>query len=215
MTEFAAAREQMVREQLRRRGVSDVAVLAAMGRVPRHEFVPAEYQELAYDDQPLPIGGGQTISQPYVIALMLQHLRLSGGEKVLEIGAGSGYQAALLAELASEVWTVERVGHLADRARERLERLGYRTAHVVRGDGTKGLPSQAPFDGILIAAAAPGIPQPLIEQLAPGGRLVAPVGPRWTQSLIVATKTATGLQQRDVCGVVFVPLIGEHGWTEE
>ncbi len=214
MNGLVAARERMVRDQLIRRGISDERVLAAMRRVPRHEFVPAEYHGLAYDDQPLPIGVGQTISQPYVIALMIQHLRLTGSEKVLEVGAGSGYQAALLAELAKEVWTIERVETLADQARERLARLGYENVRVVVGDGTKGLPQQAPFDAILVAAAAPDIPEPLLEQLAADGRLVAPVGERHAQSLVVATRTDKGLRRREVCGVVFVPLIGEHGWEE-
>ncbi|MFQ6133078.1 MAG: protein-L-isoaspartate(D-aspartate) O-methyltransferase [Armatimonadota bacterium] len=212
MTDFAAASERMVQDQLIRRGISDERVLAAMRRVPRHEFVKPEHLALAYDDQPLPIGEGQTISQPYVVALTLEQLRLRGDEKVLEVGTGSGYQAAVLAELAREVCTIDRVAGLADAARERLCRLGYDRVMVVAGDGTKGLPEQAPFDGIVVAAAAPSLPPPLIEQLSPGGRLVAPVGRRHAQSLIVATKVGEELTQRELCGVVFVPLIGEHGW---
>lgn len=212
MNDYAAARERMVRDQLVRRGVADERVLAAMGEVPRHEFVLPEHLERAYDDQPLPIGEGQTISQPYVVAVMLEQLRLRGGEKALEVGTGSGYQAAVLAELAWQVYTIDRVESLATTARERLQRLGYDNVTVVAGDGTKGLPEYAPFDGVVVAAAAPGLPEPLIEQLAPGGRLVAPVGRRHAQSLVVATKVGEELSQRELCGVVFVPLIGEHGW---
>lgn len=215
MNDFAAAREAMVRDQLIRRGVGDERVLTAMRTVPRHEFVLPEHLGLAYDDQPLPIGEGQTISQPYVVALMLEHLHLRGDEKVLEVGTGSGYQAAVLAELAAEVYTIDRVESLARTARERLLRLGYDNVTVVAGDGTNGLPEQAPFEGIIVAAAAPGLPEPLIEQLAPGGRLVAPVGRRHTQSLVVASKVGDQIAQRELCGVVFVPLIGEHGWESE
>jgi protein-L-isoaspartate(D-aspartate) O-methyltransferase len=185
-----------------------------MRAVPRHRFVPDEYAPAAYEDQPLPIGAGQTISAPYVVGLMLELLELKGDEVVLEVGTGSGYQAALLGELARRVYTIDRVAALAATAQRRLEALGYANVSVVIGDGTAGLPFCGPFDGIVVAAAAPHVPQPLVDQLAEGGRLVVPVGGRDTQMLTVLRKYGQELTQRSVCGVVFVPLIGEHGWRE-
>jgi protein-L-isoaspartate(D-aspartate) O-methyltransferase len=204
----------MVQQQLVRRGIRDQRVLAAMRKVPRHHFVPEEYLYSAYDDQPLPIGEGQSISQPYIVALMLELLQLNGDEKALEVGTGSGYQAALLAELASYVYTIERLPSLAAGARERLGALGYKNISVVTGDGTEGLPYCGPFEAIIVAAAAPDFPEPLVQQLAEGGRITMPVGPRHSQSLLVGRKERGEMTQRDVCGVVFVPLIGAHGWAE-
>ncbi|MGD8237247.1 MAG: protein-L-isoaspartate(D-aspartate) O-methyltransferase [Armatimonadota bacterium] len=212
--DWGAARHEMVQQQLVRRGIRDERVLAAMRTVPRHRFVPPEYLYSAYEDQPLPIGEGQTISQPYIVALMLEVLELRGDKKVLEVGTGSGYQTALLAELAHHVYTIERLPRLAAEAQERLAALGYKNISVVTGDGTEGLPYCGPFEAIIVAAAAPDFPEPLVEQLADGGRIAMPVGPRHSQSLLVGAKEGGELAKRDVCGVVFVPLIGAHGWAE-
>ncbi|MFQ6098900.1 MAG: protein-L-isoaspartate(D-aspartate) O-methyltransferase [Armatimonadota bacterium] len=212
--EFERARHDMVEHQLIGRGIRDERVLAAMRKVPRHAFVPEGLDVAAYSDQPLPIGGGQTISAPYVVALMLELLELKGDETVLEVGTGSGYQAALLAELARRVYTIERVPELAARARENLQSLGYGDVSVVVGDGTQGLAFCGPFDGIVVAAASPQIPPPLVEQLTDGGRLVLPLGGRNTQTLVVIRRRGDRVEQREVCGVVFVPLIGDHGWKQ-
>ena len=208
--ENAAARRRMVRDQVRFRGVSDPAVLSAMERVPRHCFVPPEYRDLAYADMPLPIGHGQTVSQPYVVARMTELLELTPRDRVLEIGTGSGYQAAVLAEIASRVYTVEILPDLARRARERLASLGYGNVEVRVGDGRKGWPEAAPFDAILVTAAAAEPPPALLRQLKEGGRLCMPVGPPGgVQSLVVITKSAAGLERRTVMPVRFVPLKGE------
>jgi len=198
--------------ELRALGIRDERVLSAMERVPRHLFVPPELVPYAYEDRPLPIGAGQTISQPYIVALSTQALELSPQDRVLEIGTGSGYQAAVLAELAGEVYTVERLPELSQAARERLERLGYKNLHFRVGDGTKGWPEEAPFDAILVTAAAPRVPQSLIEQLAEGGRLVIPIGGRESQTLWRMEKRAGRLKKAYLCPCTFVPLIGEEGW---
>jgi protein-L-isoaspartate(D-aspartate) O-methyltransferase len=211
---YEEARRAMIETQLRRRGVNEPGVLAAMGAVPRHEFVPPDFRSRAYEDTPVPIGDGQTISQPYIVAAMTASLHLSGNERVLEIGTGCGYQAAVLASLAKEIFTIECRAELATSAAERLARLGYANVHVHCGDGTLGLPEFAPFDAILVAAAAPAAPAPLLAQLAEGGRMVIPVGSVENQELQlferVSGKTSTTLLEP--CR--FVPLVGAHGWKE-
>ncbi len=202
----------MVETQLRKRGIKDPLVLDAMGRVPRHEFVPPEYGEKAYLDGPLPIGTGQTISQPYMVAVMTESLRLQGGDKVLEIGTGSGYQTAILAEIAGEVYSVERHKDLALKAEKILNDLGYANTHIKVGDGTLGWKEKAPFDGIIVTAGAPFVSQALKDQLTDGGRLVIPVGSRWSQELLRITKEGDSFFQEDLLGCVFVPLVGEEGW---
>lgn len=209
---YAEQRNDMVKTQLKRRGIKDPLILQAMGRVVRHEFVPAAHIGSAYHDGPLPIGSGQTISQPYMVAIMTEALGLKGGEKVLEIGTGSGYQAAVLAEIAGEVYTIERHGELAERAKQRLLELNYHNVHVSVGDGTLGLSEKAPFDGIIVTAGAPHVPESLKEQLSEGGRLVIPVGGQYLQSLLRITRKGDDFQQEDLLGCVFVPLIGEDGW---
>ena len=200
----------MVRFQLEARGVRDSRVLDAMRRVPRHCFVPAGRIKDAYADHPLPIGHGQTISQPYMVALMTERLGLSGGERVLEIGTGTGYQAAVLAELAAEVFTMERIGELATTAARTLRELGCHNVAVVSGDGCRGLPDHAPFDAILVAAAAPTVPERLREQLADGGVLVVPVGGHAeVQVLTVVRRTGRSFTVSEDTGCRFVPLIGE------
>jgi protein-L-isoaspartate(D-aspartate) O-methyltransferase len=213
--EAARLRAQMVETQIRSRGVSDERVLAAMLKVPRHLFIPDADIYSAYADHPIPIGSSQTISQPYMVAIMTEHLALKGHEKVLEVGTGSGYQAAVLAELAAELYTIERISGLAETARRLLSDLGYQNIHVIVADGTRGLPEHAPYDGIIVTAAAPGLAQPWVQQLAEGGRLVAPVGDRWTQELVVARKVGGKIEQKSEGGCCFVPLIGEHGWPEQ
>jgi protein-L-isoaspartate(D-aspartate) O-methyltransferase len=204
----AAARARMVQEQLAARGVRDPRVLAAMGKVPRHEFVPERYQAQAYDDHPLPIGARQTISQPYVVAYMTEQLQLKGDERVLEVGTGSGYQAAVLAEMCRDVYTIEIIDQLAARARATLRRLGYRAVHVRAGDGYRGWPEVAPFDAIIVTAAPEHVPQPLIDQLKLGGRMIVPVGAA-NQELIRLTKTADGVREERLLPVRFVPMTGE------
>lgn len=205
-------RARMVEAQLRARGIRDERVLAAMGKVPREEFIANEDGDNAYGDYPLPIGAGQTISQPYIVASMVEALELRPQDRVLEVGTGTGYQAAILGELAAEVWTIERHAELADKAREILQRLGYANVHVVTGDGSLGLEEQAPFDKILVAAAAPRVPEKLVAQLADGGRLVVPVGSRAEQQVLVVRKMGeqTVVTPREGCR--FVPLVGEQGW---
>ncbi len=207
-------REHMVRDQVERRGVRDPRVLEAMRAVPRHLFLTGPDQSSAYDDTPLPIGCRQTISQPYIVGYMTEALAPRETDTVLEIGTGSGYQTAVLACLARRVISIERIPELADRARENLRALEIDNAEVVTGDGTAGRPEQAPFDAILITAGAPAVPQPLTEQLAVGGRLIAPVGGRSVQELELWTRTQTGFDNRRLIAVVFVPLIGDHGWKE-
>jgi protein-L-isoaspartate(D-aspartate) O-methyltransferase len=209
---FAREREQMVEHQLVPRGIADARVLEAMRRVPRHLFVEEALRDRAYGDHPLPIGEGQTISQPFMVARMTELLKLTGREKVLEIGTGSGYQAAILGQLAARVCTVERIARLAARARQTLEGLGYRNVWVRTANGTFGWPDEAPFDGILVAAGAPGVPPPLLEQLAEGGRLVMPVGPVDCQRLQVIDKTGGETRITEDSGCVFVKLIGKYAW---
>jgi protein-L-isoaspartate(D-aspartate) O-methyltransferase len=213
--EAARLRAHMVETQIRSRGVSDERVLAAMLKVPRHLFIPDADIYSAYADHPVPIGVSQTISQPYMVAIMTEHLALKGHEKVLEIGTGSGYQAAVLGELAAELYTIERISSLAEKAERLLSDLGYENIHVIVADGTKGLEEHAPYDGVIVTAGAPGLAQPWVQQLAEGGRLVAPVGDRWTQELVVARKVGGKIEQKSEGGCCFVPLIGEHGWPEQ
>jgi protein-L-isoaspartate(D-aspartate) O-methyltransferase len=202
---------EMVERQIRRRGVTDEDVLHAMERVPRHEFVPEKYQAQAYADHPLPIGYGQTISQPYIVALMTELLELETTDRVLEIGTGSGYQAAILAEIVAEVYTVEIVEPLAIEAKQRLEQLGYTNVHTLHADGYHGWEEHAPYDAIIVTAAPAHIPQPLVRQLKDGARLVVPVGPPGGyQTLWQITKEGDKIKERDVTGVLFVPLTGDH-----
>lgn len=208
-----AEREAMVDRQLRERGISDERVLAAMLRVPRELFVPEELRDRAYDDAALPIGEGQTISQPYMVARICEELALRGGERVLDVGTGSGYQAAVLAELAAEVHSIERIAVLADRARERLAEAGYAgRVHVHVGDGSRGLPEHAPFSAIAVAAAAPQPPEALYEQLEPRGRLVVPVGDLREQQLQLIVHTPEGPAVLRTVPCRFVPLIGDGGF---
>jgi len=202
----------MVRTQIERRGVTDARVLEAMRTVPRHRLLPDRLRSQAYSDQAIPIGEGQTISQPYMVACMLEGLRLEGTEKALDVGAGSGYQTALLSVLCREVIGIERIPLLAERAAHRLKELGYQNARIVVGDGTLGYEEEAPYDAIIVGAGAPEVPQPLIDQLAVGGRLVIPVGDRYLQHLVTVTKGTRGTVTHDGIGCVFVPLLGEHGW---
>ncbi len=211
---FAAARDRMVQTQLVPRGIRDPKVLFAMRKVPRHLFVEEALRNQAYGDFPLPIGEQQTISQPYIVAFMTEALKLTGVEKVLEIGTGCGYQAAILAELAPEVYSIERLHTLATLARRNLEALRYFNVKIKVGDGTLGWPEEAPFDAIMVTAAAPGIPQPLLDQLAMEGRLVIPVGDRYSQTLDVVRKTPEGLQHDYRGGCRFVKLIGSYGWEK-
>ncbi len=215
--DFDSQRERLIEYGLRNRGITDAAVLRAMREVPREQFVDEEMREFAYRDSPLPIGSGQTISQPYIVALMTEALELSSRERVLEIGTGSGYAAAVLSKIAKEVYTVERLGDLAKSAQARLERLGYRNVHVLHADGTLGWEEQAPFDAIVVTAGGPQVPPALLEQLRIGGRLVIPVGQEnCEQRLMRIVRLGNGrFAQEDLGGVLFVPLIGQEGWQEE
>jgi protein-L-isoaspartate(D-aspartate) O-methyltransferase len=204
----AREREQMVAQQIAARGVRDERTLAAMRKVPRHLFVPAEVAGQAYADHPLPIGHGQTISQPYIVGFMTEALDLDDDETVLEVGTGSGYQAAVLAEIVARVYTIEIVAPLAEESRTRLRDLGYSNVEVRAGDGYRGWPEAAPFDAIIVTAAAPRIPEPLMEQLAEGGRLVLPVGDEW-QELVVVTRRGDRFEKKRVLPVRFVPMTGE------
>lgn len=204
----AAERARMIEDQIVRRGVSNPLVLAAMRKVPRHLFVPEEVRFAAYDDEPLPIGHDQTISQPYIVAFMTEALGLRGGERVLEVGTGSGYQAAVLAEIAGEVFTIEIVEPLASRAADTLRRLGHENVRVRAGDGYRGWPDHAPFEAIMVTAAPDHVPEPLLEQLAPGGRMIIPVG-QASQELLLLEKTPEGIRRRSVLPVRFVPMTGE------
>jgi protein-L-isoaspartate(D-aspartate) O-methyltransferase len=209
----ARARADMVERQLRRRGTFDERVLEAMERVPRELFVPEDLRHLAYEDGALPIGNGQTISQPFIVATICQLLDLSADDRVLDVGTGSGYQAAVLAELAAEVVTIERVPELARAARAALVDAGYGDVEVRVGDGSLGVPERAPFDGIAVAAAAPAVPPALYEQLVEGGRLVVPRGGRWGQQLVVVERTQDGPLERASVPCRFVPLVGEEGFA--
>jgi protein-L-isoaspartate(D-aspartate) O-methyltransferase len=211
---FATLRQKMVETQLRARGLRDPRVLAAMGKIPRHLFVAGEYRDSAYEDHPVPIGAGQTVSQPYIVAFMLEALALDGSETVLEVGTGSGYLTALLAELAQQVYSVERIEALAKAAKEMLQELGYLNASLIVGDGSLGLAEHAPFDAIVVSAAAPMIPQPLLEQLRDGGRMVIPVGPADAQELKLVRKQQGHTVIRNLEGCRFVPLLGAQGYGE-
>ena len=213
--EYAAQHLEMIEKQLRRRGISDSAVLGAMTAVPRHQFVAEELRSRAYEDVPLPIGGGQTISQPYIVAAMTAALHLQPSDRVLEISTGCGFQAAVLSLLAKEVFTIERRPELASGASATLARLGYANAHAHCGDGTLGLPDFAPFDAILVAAAAPSVPKPLLAQLAEGGRMILPVGDTEHQELQLIEKHGDTFPTRMLEGCRFVPLVGYHGWQEQ
>ncbi len=209
---FERERERMVGEQLARRGITDARVLEAMRRVPRHRFVEEALRDSAYGDHPLPIGEQQTISQPYIVGLMTSLLALSGTEKVLEVGTGSGYQTAVLAELVRRVCSIERVGLLATRARAVLEGLGYMNVWVRVGNGTLGWPDEAPFDRILVAAGGPGVPPPLFEQLADGGRMVLPIGNAEGQTLTLVERVGDEMRTRSFGECMFVKLVGKYAW---
>jgi protein-L-isoaspartate(D-aspartate) O-methyltransferase len=212
---YARERAAMVREQLMARGISDERVLDAMGRIPRHRFVPPALAHTAYEDHPIPIGEGQTISQPYMVAAMTELLELRPEDKVLEIGTGSGYQTAVLAAIAREVYSIERHPELTRNARWLLDGLGLTNVHLRTGDGSQGWPEHAPFDAILVTAGGPSIPRPLTEQLAPGGRMVCPVGERTLQRLAIVTHTPEGLRTDWGMRCIFVPLVGAAGWRAE
>jgi protein-L-isoaspartate(D-aspartate) O-methyltransferase len=212
---YAKARAGMVSHQLEQRGIRDPRVLAAMRGIPRHRFCPADQVAFAYEDHPLPIGHGQTISQPYIVAVMTEALALQPTDSVLEIGTGSGYQTAVLAFLSRFVYSVELLPVLADKARNTLASLAIENVKIVSADGTLGLPEHAPFDAVLVTAGTPSIPPPLLEQLGMGGRLVAPTGDRYVQTLELQTRTEAGYDIKDLFSVVFVPLIGKFGWSSE
>ena len=208
-------RLRMVETQLRARGIKDERVLAAMARVPRHEFVPSEYLAQAYEDHPIPIAEGQTISQPYIVAVTLDALGLRDSDKVLEVGTGSGYQTAILAELVREVFSIERHATLAESARSVLKRLGYGNVHVLVGDGSQGLPEAAPFDASVVSAAAPRMPAALFEQLCEGGRMVIPIGPAHSQELLLIRKKDGGPEVTPLEGCRFVPLVWGDGYSSD
>jgi protein-L-isoaspartate(D-aspartate) O-methyltransferase len=213
-TLFETERHAMVERQLRHRGIRDARVLEAMYEVPRHEFIPLIHRDAAYDDRPIVIGDGQTISQPYIVAAMTEAARIQPGDRVLEIGTGSGYQAAVLAHLGAAVITMERNPRLAEEARERLERLGYSGIQVIAEDGSAGYPPAAPYDAILVTAAAPRVPSALVAQLADEGRVVIPVGTLYQQILQLIVKHGNRLSVLDLDPCQFVPLIGKEGWRE-
>ncbi len=215
MIDLPKARLKMVEEQIISRGIKDPRVIAAIKKVPRHLFVEEALQSQAYSDHPLPIGEKQTISQPYMVALMSEALQLKEKEKVLEIGGGSGYQTAILAELAEKVFSIERIRSLAIRERQLLYKLGYFNVEIKIFDGTIGWKEEAPFDAIIVTAGGPNIPQPLLDQLAIGGRLVIPVGDAYAQDLMRVTKTSEGIKKEDLGGCRFVKLIGKYGWETE
>jgi protein-L-isoaspartate(D-aspartate) O-methyltransferase len=217
MTDFAAAREAMVERQLRRRGIGEKLILDAFLEVPREAFVGAEHAHLAYGDHPLPIEANQTISQPYIVALMIQAAGIGLRDKVLEVGAGSGYAAAVISRIAGKVIGIERQHELVEVARARMTRLGFDNVEIVEGDGTKGWPQEAPYDAILAAASGSHVPKPLLDQVADGGRIVMPLGgPGWVQELVKVTKRSDGTTSREnLGGVRFVPLIGEEGWKND
>jgi len=210
--DFKKAREEMIKYQIRGRGIKDERVLWVMSIVPREKFISKENKEEAYLDSPLPIGMGQTISQPYMVALMTECLSLKGPERVLEVGTGSGYQAAILSKLAKEVYTIERFKILAERAKRIFKELGIKNIKVVVGDGTNGLKEYSPYDGIIVTAGAPEIPKTLVDQLKENGRIVIPVGNSFSQDLLRGIKVKGKLKIRNFGGCVFVPLVGKYGW---
>jgi protein-L-isoaspartate(D-aspartate) O-methyltransferase len=211
---FEAQRREMVEGQLRRHGIRAERVLDVMGRVPREAFVPDHLLGRAYADGALPVEHGQSISQPYMVALMTEALELDGDERVLEVGTGTGYQAAILAALCAAVYSVERIPELAESARQRLAEMGIANVEITVGDGTLGWPEHAPYDGIIVTAGAPDAPKPLLEQLADGGRLVVPLGDRFAQTLMVYTRQGGKTGERALCACKFVPLVGRCGWPE-
>lgn len=215
MTERFVAQRRALIEKIRSRGVSDLGVLRAFDQVSRHEFLPAAMAHRAYDDAPVPIGFGQTASQPSLQALYMDRLDLEPADKVLEIGTGCGYQTAILAHLVDRVYSVERIAELSSRTRAVLDRLRLSNVALMVGDGTVGWSRYAPYDAILVAAAAPEVPAPLVEQLAPGGRMLVPVGPRNVQRLMLVRRTEHGIEQEGVVGCTFVPLLGRFGWAED
>ena len=210
--QYGGARARLL-DELRAKGVRDLAVLRALDLTPRHLFVPAGVQHRAYDDTPLPIGNSQTISQPWVHARYLELLALTGSEKVLEVGTGSGYQTVLLSHLAARVFSVERIAPLLDRARDVIRECGVPNVSLMLGDGTYGWKSFAPYDAILVSAASPDVPQPLLEQLADAGRMLVPVGGREEQRLVLITRSGDSYDRKELDPVRFVPLVGDHGWT--
>ncbi|MFH1063705.1 MAG: protein-L-isoaspartate(D-aspartate) O-methyltransferase [Candidatus Woesearchaeota archaeon] len=212
--DYDAKRRDMVATQLKARDIVDAAVLKAMSEVPRHEFLPPELRDIAYSDVPLPIGEDQTISQPYIVALITQELSLKPGYKVLEIGAGCGYQAAVLSRIVDKVYSVERIPALAAHAESMMKKMCYMNVTIIVGDGTLGLAKNAPYDAIIVSAAAPQVPGALVEQLKVGGRLIIPVGEMFGQQLLKLTKTKEGVDKKKICDCAFVPLIGEDGWHE-
>ena len=212
---YRMVRERMVQTQLKKRGIRNSRVLEAFKRVPRHHFIPKNLADQAYADGPLPIGESQTISQPYMVAIMTQSAEIVPGNRVLEIGSGSGYQCAILAELGAEVYTIERVPALREQARETLRRLNYQDIHSRAGNGTLGWEEEAPFDAILITAGAPEIPKPLLDQLAIGGRLVVPLEEDYSQVLYVVRRSKEGFHRERGERCTFVPLIGKHGWKKD
>ena len=212
---FRTARANMVREQLIRRGIRDPRVIEAMGKVPRERFIEGPMKHKAYEDGPLPIGENQTISQPYIVAFMSEALELAGREKVLEVGTGSGYQTAVLAELAKSVFTVELIDVLLKKAKKSLRDLGYPNIHFKLSDGTLGWNENAPYDGIIVTAAAPAVPRPLFEQLDEGGKLIIPVGGTFSQELKKIVKQKEGFTEKNLIPVRFVSLVGEYGWKPE
>ena len=214
MIDYAQARQQMVQEQLVSRGINDARVLEVMARVPRHLFLESELRDQAYEDHPLPIGASQTISQPYMVALMAQALELNGTERVFEVGTGSGYLAAVLSELCAEVFSVETVEKLASKARNLLTSLGYRNVSVLMGDGTLGREEHSPYDAVVISAAAPCIPRPLLEQLKTPGYLVFPMGERELQTLVRIRKDKAGIREEYLGECQFVKLKGQYGWED-
>lgn len=215
MIKFYHAREKMVREQIERRGIKDSRVIEVMKKVERHKFVDEGLQDRAYKDSPLPIGQSQTISQPYIVALMTEKLELNGDENILEIGTGSGYQAAILAELCEKVFSIERDPFLAKRARKTLDELGYNNIVIKVNDGTLGWKEFAPYDGIIVTAGAPVVPHNLLEQLKENGKIVIPVGDMHAQRLCAVTKKRSRYSMEEVCNCAFVPLIGVNGWSDE
>lgn len=215
MVDYEIARARMVKEQLIRRKITDQRVLNAMGIVPRHLFVDQAFWPRAYSDHPLPIGNDQTISQPYIVALMTQELETFEGSKILEIGTGSGYQAAVLAFLGCEVYTVERHRELSEKADKVLKKLSINNVNVIVGDGTLGYEEKAPYNGIIVTAGAPDIPDSLLDQIAVNGKMVIPVGDKTEQRMIKITKGKKMIEKRDVCICTFVPLLGERGWRVE
>lgn len=210
--EFRGARERLV-ETLQQKGIRDLAVLRAVEMTPRHDFVPSGLRHRAYEDSALPIGSGQTISQPFLHARYLELLQLTGRERVLEVGTGSGYQTVLLAHLVAQVFSIERISALLQQAREAIQRAGVRNVSLLLGDGSVGWREYAPYDAILVGAGAPSVPQPLVDQLAEGGRLLVPVGDRAEQRLVVARRKGDKIETTEVAPVRFVPLVGSHGWS--